>query len=298
MKAEKIEISKDILVEINNNELAPNKFFKIVKSKSLTKTDKVFKANLETVASQIMRAKDLGQKNLLEKLAFHYKILLKEQLLFSKGIRRYIYGADLLEFIENVKDKTVKCIELERYQRMIPTKNSDVIKKVRNYEIFDEFVVVFTDLSGMKSKDYQSKEDKEYVEKNKDPIVFGIFKNTSTAETYSKFYFITDWEDEYCHLTFDRMVDTIQDGISESYVAPQIDIDEDYINEIIEHVQDPVRLNSGGLGFSIGTSITTTPKTEEILSISPSKVEKPIVPPHKLLTFLERIKGMIWKIRK
>ena len=37
----------------------------------------------------------------------------------------------------------------------------------------------------------------------KDPVVFGIIKETD------KLYFVADWIDEYCDLTFRKIVDVV-----------------------------------------------------------------------------------------
>ena len=40
---------------------------------------------------------------------------------------------------------------------------------------------------------------KEEVEKKKDPILFGVIKNST------KLYFVADWKDDYCELTLEEM---------------------------------------------------------------------------------------------
>jgi len=44
---------------------------------------------------------------------------------------------------------------------------------------------------------------KEEIQKMKDPILFGMIKESN------RLYFIDDWEDEYCDLTFDEIIDVI-----------------------------------------------------------------------------------------
>jgi hypothetical protein len=39
--------------------------------------------------------------------------------------------------------------------------------------------------------------------KMRDPILFGYIKETD------RLYFIADWEDEYCDLTFDEIIDVV-----------------------------------------------------------------------------------------
>jgi hypothetical protein len=45
---------------------------------------------------------------------------------------------------------------------------------------------------------------KAEVEKAKDPILFGVLKGTRNL------YFIGDWIDEYCDLTLDKFLSTLE----------------------------------------------------------------------------------------
>lgn len=81
--------------------------------------------------------------------------------------------------------------------REIPDDLVETIEKART--IFDELYVVFTDYTGKEER----KVEKE--RRDKDPILFGSFKNqTNVAD---RFYFLGDWVDEYCDLTLDKLVE-------------------------------------------------------------------------------------------
>jgi hypothetical protein len=82
--------------------------------------------------------------------------------------------------------------------REIPDDLVDIVKAAR--EIFDEIYVVFTDYTGK----VERKVEKE--RRDKDPILFGVFKNSSGGFVSDRFYFLGDWVDEYCDLTLDKMV--------------------------------------------------------------------------------------------
>jgi hypothetical protein len=56
----------------------------------------------------------------------------------------------------------------------------------------------------------------EEKQKMKDPILFGYIKETD------RLYFIADWEDEYCDLTFDEIVDVIGENKLTKY--PKLDL--------------------------------------------------------------------------
>ena len=76
----------------------------------------------------------------------------------------------------------------------IPEEVYEIKKDVDERKIFDKYVILH----------YEPKEDghemtKEEKEKKKDPILFGVIKNSR------KLYFVADWKDEYCDLTLEEM---------------------------------------------------------------------------------------------
>lgn len=83
-------------------------------------------------------------------------------------------------------------------RREIPDDIVSIIEKVKDK--FDQLYVVFTDYTGKVERQIE-KERRE-----KDPILFGTFQNQSNRTVIDRFYYIGDWEDEYCDLTLDKMV--------------------------------------------------------------------------------------------
>ncbi|MEC2525846.1 hypothetical protein P9X78_27380, partial [Bacillus thuringiensis] len=69
---------------------------------------------------------------------------------------------------------------------------------------FDQFYVVFTDYTGKVEKQVTKER------RDKDPILFGTFQDEKSRTVIDRFYFIGDWEDEYCDLTLDKMVNKVQ----------------------------------------------------------------------------------------
>lgn len=122
------------------------------------------------------------------------------------GVTTFIYKDTIEDYIANVAENTVKIIELSRYTREIPDELVGTIEKTK--PLFDEFYVLFTDYTGREER----KVDKE--RRDKDPILFGVFKNSSTVA--DRFYFLGDWVDEYCDLTLDKMVEEYTKAKGES----------------------------------------------------------------------------------
>lgn len=138
-----------------------------------------------------------GQKEAYNKLLYLAEVMKKEEQLIEMGITTFIYKDTIEDYITKVADKTVKIVELSRYMREIPDEIVDTVAKVK--DIFDELYVVFTDYTG--------KEERKVAKerRDKDPILFGVFKNSAVVS--DRFYFLGDWVDEYCDLTLDKFID-------------------------------------------------------------------------------------------
>ena len=222
-------------IEVQEDAVEPKEYFKILKDKT-KKAEKERLANqLEVIAEQIIAAKSVGQKNFLERLGFCYETIIKEQQLLSRGLSSFVYKEDVKAFLDKVKPKnSIRIIELERYPRAIPLKNLKDIERIKKWELFDDFCVVFTDFTG---SSHSTKEEREFVKRNRDPVVFGYFKNKN--EQHERFYFVTDWEDEHCDLTFTKMIEKMADaGIKNP--EKKISTDHNYILNLV-HDQEPGR---------------------------------------------------------
>lgn len=178
-------------------EITPSQYFDVVKNAKNKITTEALKASYEVFVALAEKYNKLGQAESLKKLCFLADTLVKEEKLIEMGIDTFVYKDVIEDYITNVADKAVKIIELSRYMREIPDELVETIEKSRG--IFDELYVVFTDYTGKEER----KVEKE--RRDKDPILFGVFKNSGTVA--DRFYFLGDWVDEYCDLTLDKMVE-------------------------------------------------------------------------------------------
>ena len=189
-------------MENNKEKISPSQYFDYIKNAKNDITTEALKESYSVFLKLAEKYTKLGQKESLKKLCFLADTLKKEEKLIELGITKYIYKDVIEDYIENVADKTVKIIELSRYMREIPDELVETIEKSK--DLFDEFYVVFTDYTGKEER----KVEKE--RRDKDPILFGVFKNNSNVA--DRFYFLGDWVDEYCDLTLDKMVEQYQEN--------------------------------------------------------------------------------------
>ena len=187
-------------------EITPSQYFDFLKDAKKTITTKALQDSYDVFLKLAEKYQKLGQVESMKKLCFLADTLIKEEKLIEIGITTYVYKDTIEDYIENVADKAVKIVELSRYMREIPDELVETVEKSK--ELFDEFYVVFTDYTGKEER----KVEKE--RRDKDPILFGVFKNQRNVS--DRFYFLGDWVDEYCDLTLDKMVEEYKAKKNES----------------------------------------------------------------------------------
>ena len=169
--------------------ITPSQYFENLKNAKQTITTDALKNSYSIFIKLAKKYDELGQTEFktesLKKIDFLVDVLSKEEKLIEIGVTTFIYKDVIEDYIENIADKTVKIIEMSRYMRKIPDDLIEVVDKTK--ELFDEFYVVFTDYTGQEER----KVEKE--RRDKDPILFGAFKNGSNVS--DRFYFLGDWVD-------------------------------------------------------------------------------------------------------
>lgn len=222
--------------------MEPNAYFEDIKNNIQQLNDeeliKAFNRYLQVIEDAIA----LGQEDLVELSRFQAKTIQKELTAYKEGIRRYVYTDDIIKFIDKVKPaRSVRIIDLKNYRRVIPEENRNVIKEVKSKNIFDKFCVIYTDYTETTNP---SPKEQKIIKENRDPICFGYFENTTSQEKGSRFYFITDWIDEYCDLTLDKMIEladekhlgkivyenTVADKIIDYHLLPSTTVKESVFN--------------------------------------------------------------------
>lgn len=179
-------------------ELTPQEYFEQVKERKHNITDEELLKVYDNCLELLNKYKITGQKKGMRKLLFHLECIEKEREIVKMGITTFIYRDDIEEYIDTVAKDTVKIIELENYEREIPDEIVGIIEKVKDK--FDQLYVVFTDYTGKVERKVQKER------RAKDPILFGTFQNQTSRTVIDRFYYLGDWEDEYCDLTLDKMV--------------------------------------------------------------------------------------------
>lgn len=187
-------------------DIDPQNYFDYIKSKKEKCSDEFLSNAYEVTMHQLRKAMATGQNHMVRRLHYMLSVIERERLLLEKGIDVFVLREDIEYYIEQVKNKRIKIVDLEYFPREIPDEIVEKIAMLKEEHIFDNYYVVYTDYTGKITQDSKKIVKEEAI--RKDPIIFGTFeqKLEGIYDICDRFYYIGDWEDEYCDLTLTKMV--------------------------------------------------------------------------------------------
>jgi len=137
-------------------------------------------------------------------------MIIREAEMVSCGFNMFMKQDLVKKFVDRSRNRVIKLTKMDNYSRMIPKKALNKLEKAKSKNLFDGFVVMHTDPN--------NKSVKKTIEEKKDPILFGVIKESD------RYYFIADWEDELCDLTLDKIIDKL--GLGEKEYTMEEDFGE------------------------------------------------------------------------
>lgn len=209
-------------------EYSPKLYFTYVKSKLKKMHKEELKRRLEKLVSYVEYARESKQLALFEEATKRTIEVVRKQEAFACGIDYFVNEEDVNRFKNSVKDKVIKFKDWSEFPRVAPKKVINKIKYLMENNIFDNYKVLYTDYT--KSSQELKSFKKQAIEK--DPILFGVFESNPKV-----LYFIIDWEDEFCDLTFDVFVKEVGSLNSSFELGKAVSIDDKYINSLKEDLK-------------------------------------------------------------
>lgn len=192
-------VTNDISAKIKKDKgINPVLYFKYIKKKFGILEKIRLDSRLKKLEKAFYKSIEDGQEALGQKIITWIAKETKESVLYSKGIRLFIEQQDLDKYKYKIRDGHISDTPFKDYTRVIPKNVLDKKKKLDKF--FDSFIIYHYWKED--EKDIKQMDDEEKF-KMKDPILFGTIKETN------RLYFIEEWTDEYCDLSFDEMIDVI-----------------------------------------------------------------------------------------
>ena len=170
-------------------------YFRYVKRKLTKLQDKKLAARLRKLLAIQLNAEATGQQALLEAIESELLTTAREQVLVTKGFDTVVSRSVVGKFMSRVENVFIK--KLENFPRPLPAPVKRKLEQARALQVFDGFEILHLD----HTKDKPLKTAAEKV-RQKDPILFGTMVTAP-----NNLYFITDWVDDYCDLTLDKLRD-------------------------------------------------------------------------------------------
>lgn len=172
--------------------------FSFVKSKLNKIEQGRLKARIARLQYLLEACDETEQQALKDELVTHAAVAIREQEAAACGYDQFV-GRDIIDRFRRDAKTQIDFEQLDKFPRPIPDKIRKKIALVREKGLFDELWVLYNN-----PNQEQLKSTKEKIVE-KDPILFGRFVYAPDT-----FYYIADWIDEVCDLTFEQFIDRVK----------------------------------------------------------------------------------------
>lgn len=182
--------------------IAPELYFKYIKKKFGMLERMKIDARLKKLEKAFNKAVENGQEALGMKLMSEIARETRESLMYAKGVYYFIEYDDLTRYKRNIRNGHISDTKFAEYTRVIPEKVLEKKKKTEN--LFDGYVIYhYWNEEAEKKREKKQKMSEDEKNRMRDPVLFGVIRESN------RLYFIADWEDEYCDLSFEELVGVI-----------------------------------------------------------------------------------------
>lgn len=197
---------KKVVAEKKKTMTILNFFSSLAQSLNDLKTLQDIGIHYETAISNAAKA---GQTALVDKLKLRLESAKSEIQLVTMGLKQYLTEEQIVDFYNaSTKDKNLKLTWIKHFVKPIPSKVLDIKAQLDSQFVFDNYVILHYDPNN-DATDLTKVEKEERVKREKDPILFGVIKDSR------RLYYVADWIDDYCNLTLDTVIETLQEKVGE-----------------------------------------------------------------------------------
>lgn len=181
--------------------------------------EKDLRARIARAVARANEAKQIGQLGYSERLLELAAGWACEQQAAVLGYNRWVDRALVERVVKaTAKSHNLELVHLERFPRAIPAQVQDHVKRSR--PVFTDQWILFTN-------------PKKERLPSKDPILFGTVRAFP-----ERLYYITDWIDEYCDLTMDKLIAIGEAELRDEWKVRTVPVEptDDDIQELINRV--------------------------------------------------------------
>jgi hypothetical protein len=167
--------------------------------------EREFVSRVRAYCELINKAHAMGQTAQEDILARGLIVHIYESVLAVTGFNKYIDLKDLQE----LQKKCVRLLDLDyiaNFTRIIPPEVAEKKLLADKLHVFDNYVILHYDPTGA-SREMTEEEKMREIKRKADPVLFGVILGST------KLYYIGDWVDEYCDLTWEQIVEKIGESV-------------------------------------------------------------------------------------
>ena len=167
--------------------------------------EREFISRVRAYCELINKAHAMGQTAQEDILARGLIVHIYESVLAVTGFNKYIDLKDLQE----LQKKCVRLLDLDyiaNFTRIIPPEVAEKKLLADKLHVFDNYVILHYDPTGA-SREMTEEEKMQEIKRKADPVLFGVILGST------KLYYIGDWVDEYCDLTWEQIVEKIGESV-------------------------------------------------------------------------------------
>jgi len=176
---------------------------------------RIVNTRLDGYKKLLIKAQTLGQKALEEKVKDHIKLYYLETALLKSEFKKFITEEKIILFSKKC-ERGLRLDWIKNFTRVIP---DDVLEQkllADELNVFDNYVILHFD-----PKNENNHLTKKEIEKKKDPILFGVIRGSR------KLYFIGDWIDEVCDLTWEKIAELLGDELVDFEIKETVENEND-----------------------------------------------------------------------
>lgn len=186
-------------------------FFSSIKNS--TEEIVLVKERIDSYVAVLDHLKKTGQVALYERTKREVECHRAETQLYAIGMTKMITEANVVKFAAE-SDRKLKLDYISNFVRSIPEKVVNQKMKADENLIFDNYVIMHYDPDDKGTGLTEAEKIKK-----KDPILFGMIAGRRNL------YYVGDWIDEYCDLTFDKLIDKLgKDVVNANDISAKISI--------------------------------------------------------------------------
>lgn len=151
----------------------------------------------QVLGKLLVKARALGQDAFSDSLRVRIACNLKEQEFRVRGYGKWFSRSAIKKF-QDVANVRLELVDLSHFSRPIPAIPAALIQKLNEAQVFHRLMILHMNPTGDQALSFAERI------KKKDPILFGTSQYND-----DRLFYITDWVDEVCDLTMDKLLGAI-----------------------------------------------------------------------------------------